>query len=651
MDDIHKHKNMDELRRRLYARDVVSAPNERHGLTDQKVDVSRNWQTGPVTTAPARVVPTPLAPVSENTPPSSVPTTTPEVQAEVKQKPKRHYRSFLLIGSLLIFIFGAGLAALYLMFGGTAISSDNIALSIAGPTALGGGETMSLQVGITNQNTVAIEAATLVVKYPAGARSVNESERNLYEERIPINAIAPGEVRNIPIRVTVFGEEGEEKLVNATIEYRIEGSNGTFYKDASPLAFRITSTPLVLRVENLEKVASGQQVDVKLVVQSNSSNPIKNLLIRAEFPNGFDYVKAVPEPVFGENVWRIPELGQEESVEIVIKGVVTGVTEESQRINFLAGPAESDNQYVMASKIAEGRADFTIEQPFIDVDIAINGKTDNPVLLGANERTQVNIDITNTLDETVYDLVVEVSPGGNALGADSIEAEYGFYDSNTGIIRWEVSNNANFMQLFPGETRRASFQITPQSDVGTASFNLVANIYARRVAEQNAEGQLVGSVSAEAKYSSSIKLGSQANLVSGPVPPTVGQQTSYEISLVAEAGTNDVTDAIITTALPVHVNWLNDYSGAGSLTYNSVSKQIEWKAGDVEVNQRKEMVFKVSILPSASQSGTTPILVNGQQMRAKDRFTGALLQASAAAITTELSTEAGYGVNNGRVTE
>ena len=204
MDDIHKHKNMDELRRRLYARDSVNSPNERHGLTDQKIDVSRNWNNANVTERPAPTAPAP-SPLPITSPvPIPIPSVEPEAPKDFKPKSKKHYRVFLLIGSLLIFIIGAGLSAAYLMFGGTAISSDNISLSIAGPTALGGGEVLSLQVGLTNQNTVAIEAATLVVKYPSGARSVNESERNLYEERIPINAIAPGEVRNIPIQVTVF---------------------------------------------------------------------------------------------------------------------------------------------------------------------------------------------------------------------------------------------------------------------------------------------------------------------------------------------------------------------------------------------------------------------------------------------------------------
>jgi len=71
----------------------------------------------------------------------------------------------------------------------------------------------------------------------------------------------------VPVRVAIFGQEGQEKEIAATIEYRIEGSNGTFYKDSIPLKFRISSTPLVIRVKNIEKVADGQMIEETLTEQ------------------------------------------------------------------------------------------------------------------------------------------------------------------------------------------------------------------------------------------------------------------------------------------------------------------------------------------------------------------------------------------------
>jgi len=643
MNDIRKQENIDELRKRLYSREVTEPSLKRHELTDDKPEVATEWEKSGAE-SPSK---------SEEETVSFAPTE--PVATEFKPKPKRHYRTFIVTGSLLVFFFGAGLSALYLFFGGNAISSENIGLTLVGPSAIGGGEAMSLQVSVSNQNTVPIESATLIINYPSGSRSVTETGRELFEERIPINSVGPGEVQNIPVRIAVFGEEGQEKQISATIEYRISGSNGTFFKNSAPLVFRITSTPLVLRIENIEKVAAGQTVELKLVAQSNASNPLTNLLIQAEYPNGFQFEESFPPTVFGDNVWKIDELLPEESQEITVRGVVRGLTEETFRIKFDAGPADTDNQYRTSSRLTEAWADFTIERPFIDVDIEINGNSGDEVIIPAGENSRVEVNIRNTLDETVYDLVVEVVPEGNALREDSIEAANGFYDSNSGTVRWEVASNENFAQVFPGASRTLNFDISPQENLGTASFEILVNVYARRIAETSAQEQLIGTTQSIAKFSSKAFVGSQVGYSTdlfndtGPIPPKVGQTTSYTVTLVAEAGVNDLSDTVVTTSLPLYVTWLDNYQGSGEVTYNTVSKQLEWRAGSIDARKRKELSFQVSMTPSFSQIGSVPTLVNTQQLRASDRFTGDTLRASASAITIALSREAGFSEDDGMV--
>jgi len=267
----------------------------------------------------------------------------------------------------------------------------------------------------------------------------------------------------------------------------------------------------------------------------------------------------------------------------------------------------------------------------------------------------VSLNITNTLDETVYDMLVEVIPGGNVLDENSIKSTDGFYDSNTGTVRWEVANNDSFDRVLPGQSRRIEFGVEPGTIKTTASFDLVVNVYARRVAESSAQETLIGSTRAEAKYSSNITLGSQANRNagrfgdSGPIPPKVGETTTYTLVVAAEAGANDIANGIVETSLPVHVEWLNQYEADGEVTYNSVSQTLKWEVGDIPSRSRKELYFQVSLKPSVSQIDSEPTLLNGQNMRANDRFTGVLLQDDAAAVTTELSSEMGFENNNGTV--
>ncbi len=627
------------MRRRLYDRGPALRESERHRLTDIKVDVSKDWENKP-TAEPAPTEPEEPEVVDEA-----------DVLDQDTSEPARKYRTIVLVASIFLFICVATFSIVTLFQGNNQISSENINLNIEAPSFIGGGEMLSMQIEVDNQNAVAIESATLIVKYPPGTRSVEDNPRNLFEERIPISDLSPGETVNVPVSVTIFGDENDEKKIEATLEYRVEGSNSMFYKESAPLALRISSSPLVLRIDNVEKVASGQLVQVKVTAVSNASEPLSDILIAASYPNGFDFETADPEPVFAQNVWRIEEILPDEEFSIEIEGVISGLTEEELSLNFVAGPPDTDNQFIVGASLAEGASDFLIERPFINLDIAINDDKSRSVVLSQGEEAKVVVDITNTLDETVYDLVVEVEPGGNALNEDSIISGQGFYDSNRGVVRWEVSNNEDFERIFPGDTRQINFDIKPNNNPSTASFDIVINVYARRVAEESAQETLIGTTRAEAKYSATVGLGNQASLISGPVPPRVGEMTSYNITLVAEAGANDLTDTIVESSLPVYVEWANSFEADGAVTFNSVSKKLEWLAGNIDAGERKTMNVQLDIVPSRSQEGDRPVLINSQTVRANDRFTGALLQDRAEAVTTELSREMGYDEGNGTVAD
>jgi hypothetical protein len=261
----------------------------------------------------------------------------------------------------------------------------------------------------------------------------------------------------------------------------------------------------------------------------------------------------------------------------------------------------------------------------------------------------VGIYLTNTLDETVYDLEVEVLPGGNVLVEDSIVADQGFFDSNTGILRFVPATNQAFAEVLPGDNRSLNFMIEPGSPRPTGSFELDVNVYARRVADENGGRVLIGTDRVEVKYSSVATLGSQANLVSGPQPPQTGEITTYEIVLVAEAGVNDLSNTLVEAQLPLYVEWLDVTSGVGEITYNDNTRELIWQVGDINSGDRAEHTIQVSILPSISQVDEVPVLINRQILTTNDRFTGQLLQDSATAVTTELSSELGFSRNNGRV--
>ncbi len=649
MSGIKDQQNIEEMRKRLYQRDFVAGEQTtRSKLSETNFDVSRGWNTNrpSLVTNPATTTPTNLAsagnidivPTSEETP-----------------KKKYSYRMIIVLASIFVFVLTVAVSSVYLFFGANQISAKNINLSIDVPFAIAAGEKLTMQVNVANQNSVAVEAATLIINYPTGTKTADAETRELYESRIPIDTIDPGEAINIPVMAVLFGEENDEKEIKVSVEYRVVGSNGTFFKELDPVKIKINSSPLVIRVNSVEKVSSGQEIEVKITVQSNAQTVQKNVLIAASYPTSFSFLKSDPEPFYGQNEWLLAEIPPESSQVITLRGRVNGFANEQAEIQFSAGTPRTDNQFIMGSVLTKTKTNYVIEHPFIDVRVVINQDTDGEAVINSGTEAAVTVLVTNTLEETIYDMRVEVLPKGNLIRDSLLNVPSGFYDTNSKTIRYEVSGMRNLAEVRPGETREFLFSVKPDTNQVTASFDISTNVFARRVSEASAAEEMVGTTVASAKYSSEVTARSQAGYGSGaftdegPVPPVADKVTTYTLTFEVEAGANDVTNGVFTTTFPQYVTWLNLYKGDGTVEFNPVAKQMRWNVGSMTAKTSKQLEVQVSLLPSVTQVGTTPGIVGIQEFRATDRFTNSSLNTTADALTTELSGEAGFDKDNGEI--
>ncbi len=653
MSDIKDQEHMDELRRRLYERGPVDNETAKHKLTPREIEVSRGWTSVPGTVTQTADNARPNTPVSPKTPDEILTVKEIPTLEEVQDKPKRRYRIVILVVSLLFFIITAAASSLYLFFGANQISAKNISLTLNAPFTIAGGETASMQVNITNQNSVSVNSAILIVNYPLGTRSADEEARELYEERIPVDDIAPGQSVNLPLRAVLYGEENEEKEIKVAIEYRVAGSNGRFFKELDPQKIKISSSPIVISIKGVDKISSGQEMEITLKVQSNSASIQKDILVSTSYPNSFSFVGSKPEPAYGKNSWLIDELPPNGSFEIVIKGTVMGQTNETSEIQAKAGNPQLDNQFMMGAVFSQAKFGYNIEQPFTGVSIDVNGDKDGEVVLSPNTDAKVVVTVKNTLDQPIYNMRVEIKPTGNLIRDDLLVINKGFYDSNTKILQYEISGQSDLEKVGPGETREFSFTVRPDKNQTTASFNVSTNVYAQRITEGKPTESLIGTTLAEVKYSSTPTIGSELGYNNGPftdtgaIPPVAGLPTTYTVTLVTTASVNDLGAVAVTTSLPQYVSWLDQVEGDGKLDFNPVSKQLRWGVGDVTAKTTKSVSFQVSLLPSVTQVGRTAPVIGEQELKATDSFTGVSLRIKQPALENELSTELGFALKNG----
>ena len=346
----------------------------------------------------------------------------------------------------------------------------------------------------------------------------------------------------------------------------------------------------------------------------------------------------------------IRSLEPEEETTVTVKGLLVGTKEESRVMYFSIGVPNERDPFSLASVFATASHEFIIEEPFLDVSVSVDGETGDSLTIAPGEASNVQVSVGNRTDTTVYNGVVSVELSGNALSDMRISVAGGFYNSNTRTVTWDSSSVSSLAELAPGESENFRFTMTPSAEsIRTPQISAVASVSGRRVRESSVSESLVGSARAIIKIASTVSLLSDTGYVGGPVPPRPGETTLYVVGMRAGAGTNDVANAVVTATIPSHATWTNQTAGSGTFSYNAASRTITWDIGSIDAGEAVTGAFQVSLLPSTSQTGTTPTIVGEQRLRAEDRFTGSVLRATARARTTELSSEAGFGEGSGRV--
>lgn len=554
-------------------------------------------------------------------------------------------RTKIIAVAVIFFVVALALSSSFLFFGQNTISGDNITIDVEAPFVIGGGEELSLTIAVTNKNAVAVESATLIVEYPPGTQDATISGKELFRERVPMGSIKPGEVLRIPVKARMFGEENEEKTITIFVEYRVTGSNATFFKEAQPLAVKISSSPITLSIEGIREVSSGQELELTLMLASNASSPLLNLLVQAEYPFGFDFSESNPKTVKGQNLWSIASLAPGAKEKIILKGVMVGGSAEARTVTFSVGVPSDRDRFSLASVLATAKTEITLTDPFVGLKVTTNGREDKVISVGQNDLVTASITFENTLQDTIYDGAITVALSGSGLNVGDVNPSNGFYNSSVGTIIWDKSHVPGLGVLAPGGRETVTFTIRDANldAERTPQVSYDVSVSGRRVSEDRVPQKLTNIISRTIRFESVVSLSSHGLYSigpftnTGPMPPRAEAVTQYTILLNAQNGSNELADSAVSMTLLSYVTWLGAVSGDDNIAYNPSTREVTWTIGSLGANTIANVAFQVSFLPSVSQVGSIPTLVGEQRLRATDRFTGTVIRATAEALRTNLS--------------
>ncbi len=636
---------IDRLKKGLYKKDKEFNHEYDTKLKPQKFNVSEDWEEDEV--------------IEERRKNQKV--------KKTKVKKNMFFRG-LLIFSVMFFLMSFGVA-FYVFYGGiNIVSTENVDLSIVGPSVIGGGEELSFQITVQNNNSVDLVLADLIVDFPKGTLSSDQNFKELTQIRKELGVVSAGGSATKSFKGILFGSEGDKKDLIVTVEYRAEDSNAIFFKDRK-YELMIDSSPIGFVLDLPNDVMTGQEFEFSVDIISNSTEIIEDLLFTVDYPFGFEFKGSNIEPVYKNNVWDFGDVKPDSEMTLKVRGILIGQDGEERVFNFHGGIQSEDDENEIKAALVSSSESIFLKKTLFGLDLVLDGDYSPEHFSQTGEPIRGDILWSNNLLTRLSDVKVVVSLNGVVLDKSSVSSVNGYYKSSSNTITWDKENSSQLELLGPTTSGSLSFSFAPYSlaavsnmGIKNPEINIDITATGNKLSDETVE-KISTTISKKVKVKTDLLLtarslysvGSFKN--TGPIPPQVDKETTYTVVLTATNTSNDVENAKVRASLPSYVRWLGVSSPySENISFNQVGGEVVWNVGTIEAGKgisssSREVSFQVVLLPSLSQLNLEPVLLKNISIEGQDDFTDTSIKYSVKDLSTRISTDPIYHVGNGEVSK
>lgn len=592
-----------------------------------------------------------------------------ELVARVSRASNKKY-SFIkkfFIFSILFFVVACGVATFVFLGGINSVSSKNVDIKVVGPLSTPGGQEVSFDINIINNNSVDLNSAALLVEYPTSTRSTIDPTKELSQERFVLDKIKSGESFSQNIKAIFFGEKDTVKQIKISLEYRVENSSALFYKEKIH-EISISSTPIIITPTYPKEVNSNQEISFNIEVASNSKDKVNNFLVNVEYPFGFVFEDSTPKASFGNNIWQFSGLDSGEKKTISIKGNIIGQDNEEKVFKINAGTASLDDERTIAIPFSQLMESILVKKSFIGLDVFIEGKEGD---FAAQSDSQIATEFTvrNNLPSRLFNITAEVALKGGALNQLGISpGDNGFFQSSNNTILWDKRGVTEFSDMEPGAEKNLSFGLSPLLYANIAKgikpeIDMVITARGERILDSGSVESVSTTETRKIVLATNVSLSSKAarsvgNIENtGPIPPKADVPTTYTVVWSVTNSFNQAANVEVRATLPPYIKWTNLKSPANEIfSYNPVTNEVVWNVGSLLPNtgfdsSPKEIYFQLEFLPSLSQVGLSPVILGEASLSGIDKVTSMKIESKAPAITTNFSEDPSFKIGDDKVVQ
>jgi len=576
----------------------------------------------------------------------------------------RSHKMRLIIFILLMIIVIFLLLYLFILKGSLLQKSRSVEMQIKGLEKVVVGEEKNFSILIFNKENSELIEAQLLLNFPEKFKLISSepacSENSLTSCVLDLAKIGSGLPREIKLKGYFFAT-GEEKIsLNARLSFRLENFSSWFKKEIFQEV--IFSEPAIdLIMEGPTELINGEEGEYRLKIKNNQEGPMTTTIIISG--QDFNFLILVPidaETVDNGKKWKVG-LAQAEEKTIDFSGYFSG---EGENKNLVAQLGFMDEKNSFFSQI---KKDFSVNiaQPGLVLGIKANGSFLDELNQSFGDEIAMSVSYKNISQEKIFEptfrMKLEPSNVVNVKKNDSwqwlqLGTQVSLNNStveNEGQSLSMVFSSPEIIEINPGEEGEISFnfKIKNYEDLIKEKLqNLKINLMAEASAKIFKNQVLIFNVKSNQiniNINSRVKLEAEARYFSdegmkiggGPLPPKVGQTTTYFIYLRPVNSNNALNNIKIIADLPKQVEWFGEQKFShGNLSFDAFNKKIIWQIDSLPAYSGGsysfvEASFKIGLTPEDADLGQVLNLLENINLTATDALDGTQINIKADNIT------------------
>jgi len=559
-------------------------------------------------------------------------------------------------GLTVVLILGAIAGAILIFARLIPFNASDVRVTIDAPRELDIGGEADVFVTVENGTRATLRSGTIALDVP-------EAIEVITAEQLEFETLEFRGQTTAKFRIRTKGDPGAEEAIRARVRFRPRQLSAVFEKQARATIV-LRDLPFSARFSFSADIQTATPTTFFLDIESDTRSRIGPVGVTLAVPESFAVTRTNPEHVRQEDVllWDFDDVDQDFSERIAVTGTFDVIAEAgtfTARVGLLNGERTKLEAY------REVEDTVRLRTGEIRVDVNVNDVPDPfeaPVEAGSTVR--YTIEYRNTTPDPVHDVSVVLAAAHPLILQRNVEASEPYTRSVSGEYVWSAPAFAALSRLDPGEEGAITIQF-PMEQIPELETIADTNQAIPTRARVLSGGRILGERQVTLKLVGQLKVAASVRYFrapggsnKGPLPPVVGEETTYTVDLSVTGGTSGIEGTTARIVLGDGVRYLGPVDPTDPLQnrvgYAASTREVLWNIGVLQagagvLSAPARYVFRIGFVPTDTMVGSVPVILETVVASGNDTFAGRMLDASDKPVDAELRSDSDVSTAFGRV--